>query len=247
MKKKIALGMSGGVDSSLCAHLLIEQGYYVTGVYLECWNQPGCRSDNDRKDALQVALSINIPFEVLDFTKQYQKKVIDDFFEQYKTGCTPNPDVLCNQYIKFGMFYDWAMKNGFDAVATGHYAKITESGSKANSKLLVIPKDKHKDQTYFLYRIKSEQLPYIIFPLANMNKDEVRTEAAKRKLHVAKKKDSVGVCFIGNVNVSKMLKDKLGEKPGDVVDVDGVLIGKHRAYGFTPSDNAVVLRSIKLP
>ncbi len=225
--KKIALGMSGGVDSSLCAHLLVEQGYEVTGVYLECWRAPGCRSEEDRKDALKVALELNIPFKVLDFKDAYKNKVVEYFFEEYENGRTPNPDILCNSEIKFGLFYDWAMENGFDAVATGHYADIQNL-----PKSLTTPKDAHKDQTYFLYRLREDQLDHIIFPLADLNKDEVRDEAQKRNIHVADKKDSVGICFIGDIDVTKFLKERLGEKPGSVVDTKGNIIGTHKGIWF---------------
>lgn len=225
-KKKIALGMSGGVDSSLAAHLLVEAGHEVTGVYLECWRAPGCRTEQDRKDALAVALSLNIPFKVLDFKEAYKSKVVEYFFEEYEAGRTPNPDILCNSEIKFGLFYEWALANGFDAVATGHYATITDTHQ------LAIPKDTHKDQTYFLYRLQKEQLPHIVFPLSNLTKKEVREEAKKRSLAVADKKDSVGICFIGDIDVSKFLKERLGEKPGDVIDTDGNVIGSHRGLWF---------------
>lgn len=228
-RKKIALGMSGGVDSSLCAHLLVEQGYDVTGVYLECWRAPGCRTDADRADALKVALSLGIKFQVLDFKDAYKKKVVDSFLKDYKSGLTPNPDVMCNKEIKFGLFYDWAIKNGFDAVATGHYAKIIESNRRHD---LAIPADQHKDQTYFLCQLQAQQLNHIIFPLANLTKQQVRAEATKRHLHVATKKDSVGICFIGDINVHNFLKDQLGENPGAVVDTKGNVIGKHQGLWF---------------
>ncbi len=261
MKKKVALGMSGGVDSSVCAHLLVEQGYDVTGVYLECWRAPGCRSEEDRADALKVALSLGIPFQVLDFKETYKNEVVEYFFREYEAGHTPNPDVLCNKEIKFGLFYDWAMKQGFDAVATGHYAKIaelsdSEVGTLVNEsetrKYLVIPTDEHKDQTYFLYLLKAEQLEHIIFPLADYTKPEVRVAAEKRGLHVATKKDSVGICFIGDINVHEFLKDRLGENPGEVVDVKGNVIGKHQGlwfytvgqrHGFTVNKKSLVIGS----
>lgn len=224
--KKIALGMSGGVDSSLCAHLLAEQGYEVTGVYLECWRAPGCRTEEDRKDALKVALSLNIPFKVLDFKKEYKDRVVEYFFDEYRQGRTPNPDVACNKEIKFGMFYDWAMENSFDAIATGHYA------GKNLSNHLIIPKDKHKDQTYFMYPITKTQLKHTIFPLQDLTKDEVRKLAKDRKIHVADKKDSVGICFIGDINVHDFLMERLGENPGEVVDRQGRVIGKHNGLWF---------------
>jgi len=227
--KKVALGMSGGVDSSLSAHFLKQQGFEVTGVYLECWRAPGCRTEQDRKDALQVALSLGIPFKVLDFKDTYKAKVVEYFFDEYQKGRTPNPDVLCNKEIKFGLFYNWAMNNGFDYIATGHYAKV---GSSDQQLTLQVPKDAHKDQTYFLYRLKKEQLPHILFPLADLTKKEVRQEAKKRDIHVSDKKDSVGICFIGDINVTSFLKDRLGEKPGEVVDTKGNVIGKHKGIWF---------------
>ena len=228
-RPKVALGMSGGVDSSLCAHLLTEQGYDVTGVYLECWRAPGCRTEEDRKDALKVALSLGLPFQVLDFKQTYRDKVVQYFFDEYKAGRTPNPDVLCNKEIKFGLFYDWAMQHGFEYVATGHYAQISELNGQ---KTLVVPADAHKDQTYFLYLMQPEQLNHTLFPLADLTKDEVRLQATKRHIHVSNKKDSVGICFIGDIDVSKFLEEELGENPGEVVDTHGNVIGSHRGLWF---------------
>jgi tRNA-specific 2-thiouridylase len=229
--KKVALGMSGGVDSSVSAHLLIEAGYEVTGVYLECWRAPGCRTEEDRKDALEVALKLNIPFQVLDFKQTYKDKVVEYFFDEYQKGRTPNPDVMCNKEIKFGLFYDWAMENGFDYVATGHYAQIgTEEGS--GRKFLETSQDEHKDQTYFLYRLRQDQLNHILFPIGHLNKKEVRQEAHKRDLLVADKKDSVGICFIGDIDVHAFLEERLGKNPGDVVDTKGNVIGRHDGLWF---------------
>ncbi len=225
-KKRVALGMSGGVDSSLSAHLLIEQGYEVVGVYLECWRAPGCRTDQDRQDALKVALELGMPFQVLDFKQQYRHQVVEYFFNEYKAGRTPNPDVMCNKEIKFGLFYDWAMTHDFDYVATGHYAKSTEAGE------LLIPKDDWKDQTYFLYLLTQDQLQHTLFPLAKLTKDEVRAEAERRGIHVAEKKDSVGICFIGDIDVREFLRERLGEKPGEVVDHQGNVLGSHQGVWF---------------
>jgi tRNA-uridine 2-sulfurtransferase len=227
--KKVALGMSGGVDSSLCAHLLVEQGYDVTGVFLECWRAPGCRSEADRADALKVALALNIPFEVLDFKQAYHDTVVEYFFSEYQAGRTPNPDVMCNKEIKFGLFYNWAIQNGFDFVATGHYAKII---TKNKRPFLAIPNDHHKDQTYFLYLTTEDQLRHTLFPLQDLTKTQVRAEADKRNLHVAYKKDSVGICFIGDINVHNFLKERLGENPGEVVDTHGNVIGSHKGLWF---------------
>lgn len=228
-KLRVALGMSGGVDSSVVAHLLVEQGYDVTGVFLECWRAPGCRSEEDRKDALKVALNLGIPFQVLDFKDTYKQKVVEYFFEEYQAGRTPNPDVLCNKEIKFGLFYDWAIENGFDFVATGHYAGISSGNT---TKHLTVPKDLHKDQTYFLYLLNQEQLDHILFPLGSYTKTEVRALASEKGLHVADKKDSVGICFIGDIDVHEFLQERLGENPGQVVDKDGTVIGRHTGLWF---------------
>lgn len=224
--KRVALGMSGGVDSSVCAVLLKEQGYEVTGVFMECWRAPGCRAEEDRKDALAVALQLGIPFEVLDFKDAYKQKVVEYFFAEYKVGRTPNPDVMCNKEIKFGLFYDWAMAHGFDAVATGHYAQSHLDGA------LQLSKDQKKDQTYFLYLLTVEQLKHILFPIGHLEKKEVRALAEKYALPVAKKPDSQGICFIGEINVHNFLYERLGENPGVVVNATGEIIGEHKGLWF---------------
>lgn len=226
-KAKVALGMSGGVDSALSAHLLAEQGYDVTGIFLECWRAPGCRVDADRADALAVALDLGIKFQVLDFKDAYKQQVVENFFSEYEAGRTPNPDILCNKEIKFGLFYNWAMENGFDYVATGHYAKIDHELNQ-----LLIPADQHKDQTYFLYRLQKSQLSHILFPLQDFSKQQVRAEAQKRQLKVASKPDSVGICFIGDINVHNFLEERLGTNPGEVVDTSGNKIGHHQGLWF---------------
>ncbi len=234
-KHKVALGMSGGVDSSLAAKLLVDQGYDVTGVYLECWSAPGCRTDQDRKDALQVALSLNIPFTVLDFKDAYRQRVVEYFFQEYQAGRTPNPDVMCNKEIKFGLFYEWAMDNGFDAIATGHYAQvgIIENKNTTKSALsLISSQDSWKDQTYFLYRLTDEQLAHTLFPIGHLSKKEVRQMATNAHLAVAHKKDSVGICFIGDINVHEFLRERLGENPGQVIDRKGRVIGEHKGLWF---------------
>ena len=222
--------MSGGVDSSLAAHLLVEQGYDVTGVYLECWRAPGCRTEEDRKDALQVALKLGIPFQVLDFKQAYRDRVVENFFAEYAAGRTPNPDVMCNKEIKFGLFYDWAMSKGFDFVATGHYAQRRQD--EAGEWQLCTAADEHKDQSYFLYLLSADQLAHTLFPIGHLTKPVVRNEATKRQIHTATKKDSVGICFIGDINVHAFLRERLGENPGPVVDVHGTVIGEHRGLWF---------------
>lgn len=228
---KVAVGLSGGVDSSLSAHLLVQAGHDVTGVYLECWKAPGCRAEEDRKDALAVALQLGIPFRTLDFKEAYRERVVEIFFEDYKRGLTPNPDVWCNTEIKFGLFYDWAMQQGFEAIATGHYARV-EGGETPESFHLMRSVDEKKDQTYFLYRTDQDQLSHILFPIGHLTKSQVREEAKARNIVVASKADSQGICFIGDIDVRQFLKDRFGENPGDVLDVDGNVIGSHKGHWF---------------
>ncbi len=253
--KRIALGMSGGVDSSVSAVLLKDAGYDVTGVFLECWRAPGCRAEEDRKDALAIALKLGIPFQVLDFKEAYREKVVEYFFETYKGGRTPNPDVLCNKEVKFGLFYDWAMEHCFDAVATGHYAQIEsrksdfgvpayrtgrldsrKRGPAARDQNQIFhlsrSRDEWKDQTYFLYRLRRDQLEHVLFPIGHLLKSEVRSLATRYSLLTADKPDSQGICFIGEINVHNFLKERLGENPGDVVDTSGNLIGRHKGLWF---------------
>ncbi|MBD3250719.1 MAG: tRNA 2-thiouridine(34) synthase MnmA, partial [Candidatus Pacebacteria bacterium] len=232
--QRVALGLSGGVDSALAAHLLQKQEHNVTAVYLECWNQPGCRAEQDRQDALKVALQLDIPFKVLDFKQEYQNQVMVYFVKEYQAGRTPNPDVLCNQVVKFGLFYDWAKKEGFDAIATGHYAQIGPCSLKNQSlePALLSAVDLHKDQTYFLHQIKQKQLKHVLFPIGHLTKKQVRQKAKQLELPVWDKKDSVGICFVGEINVAQFLKKKLGENPGEVVDENGNVVGEHKGLWF---------------
>jgi tRNA-specific 2-thiouridylase len=244
--KSIAVGLSGGVDSAVAAYLLKQAGYSVTAVYLECWNMPGCRAEQDRQDALKVALQLDMPFKVLDFKDEYRDKVMSYFVAEYQAGRTPNPDVLCNQVIKFGMFYDWAMEQGFDYIATGHYAQIGRD--EQNKPLLLTSRDLHKDQTYFLHQVNQEQLEHILFPIGHLFKKEVRQLAHKIKLPIADKKDSVGICFVGEINLRDFLQEKLGKKPGKVVTPNGKIVGQHdglwfytigQRKGFEPNTKAI--------
>lgn len=222
---RVALGLSGGVDSAVSAKLLLDAGHTVEAVYIECWNEPGCRAETDRQDALKVALQLNLPFQVLDFKQAYKAKVMQYFLSEYQAGRTPNPDVLCNREIKFGLFYDWAINHGFDAIATGHYAQILEGK-------LHIAADEHKDQTYFLHQIKTAQLQRVLFPLGGLTKPEVRQLALDWKLPVAQKTDSVGICFVGEINVPAFLKANLGVNPGPIVNPQGEMIGEHQGLWF---------------
>ena len=228
--KKVAVGLSGGVDSAVCLLLLKEQGYEVVGVHMQCWdyNEEGCTGEKDKADAVALCSQLDVPFKFLDFQKEYQEKVIQNFYDEYEGGRTPNPDVLCNKEIKFGLFYNWAMKEGFDFIATGHYAKVV----KEDNFYLKIPKDRVKDQTYFLYRIEGEKLSHILFPLGDMLKDEVREIAFQNNLKVFGKPESMGICFIGKVNIKDFLKRRLSEKPGVVINANGDVIGKHRGIPF---------------
>lgn len=239
-KQKVVIGLSGGVDSSVAAALLIQQGYEVEGVYLECYNEPGCRTDQDKADALKVAIQLGIPFQVLDFRKEYREKVVEYFYREYAAGRTPNPDVMCNREIKFGIFYDWAQrppqgKPRYDFVATGHYARIRKT--KDGSLFLQRARDESKDQSYFLWQIPLDHLPHILFPLGNMLKIDVREKAKELGLLTASKPDSMGICFIGEVDVSKLLRERLGENPGEVVmyPTGSDLVGKmgtHKGLWF---------------
>lgn len=223
---KIAVGMSGGVDSSLAAALLVEKGYSVTGVFMECWKEPGCRMNEDRKDALRVALKLKIPFKVLDFRKEYKKRVIDEFYKEYKKGRTPNPDVWCNKEIKFGILLDWVKENGFDFLATGHFARL-EKGKLLQSV------DKKKDQTYFLAMVSQKQLKRVMFPVGEMTKAEIRKEAKKRGISVWNKKDSTGICLVGHdYSFEDFLKREIKEHRGEVVDMKGRVVGEHKGVEF---------------
>ncbi len=227
MNKKVFIGMSGGVDSSVSAAILKEQGYDVTGVFIKVW-QPDfveCTWKEDRLDAMRVASVLDIPFVTLDLEKEYKEGVIDYMISEYKRGRTPNPDVMCNREVKFGAFYSWAKGQGADYVATGHYAK--HSGVS-----LVKSIDENKDQTYFLWTLSKEILPSVLFPVGEMEKSEVRVLAEKYKLPVASKKDSQGLCFVGTIDVKTLLKQYIDEKDGDVLNEKSEVIGKHSGCMF---------------
>lgn len=240
LSKKVYIGMSGGVDSSVSAALLKRAGYDVTGVFIKVW-QPDwleCNWREDRRDAMRVAAHLGIPFVTHDLEKEYKKDVVDYMIDEYKAGRTPNPDVMCNKSVKFGAFYDWAIANGADYVATGHYAQIMnrvecrkvegegENGS-AKDLNLVVSADENKDQSYFLWTLRTEQLSKVLFPIGDMTKPEVRELARKFKLPTAEKKDSQGLCFIGKVDMKEFLSHYIETKQGDVLDENGKGIGTH--------------------
>lgn len=226
-KKKVYVGMSGGVDSSVSAALLLEQGYDVTGVFIKVW-QPDfieCTWKEDRLDAMRVASQLGIPFVTLDLEKEYKQGVIDYMIEEYRIGRTPNPDVMCNREVKFGAFWKWAKQQGVDYIATGHYA-LTDNTH------LLLPKDIHKDQTYFLWTLTKDDLEHVLFPIGHMEKDDVRKEAEKRNLYTSTKKDSQGLCFIGTIDLKTLLKEYIKEEAGDVIDEAGAVIGSHTGVMF---------------
>ncbi len=223
-KKKVYVGLSGGVDSSVTAALLVEQGYDVTGVYMKNWSKdlPGfpCPWKEDYQDAKRVAVKLGVPFEMFDFEKEYFEKVVQYMLDGFKSGITPNPDIMCNQEIKFKLFYDLAREKGADYIATGHYAN-TKDGK------LLKAVDDNKDQTYFLYRVSKESLEHTIFPLGNMTKPQVREEAKQRELITANKKESMGICFVGKVGIREFLSQYIDTLPGPIIDQEGKEVGQH--------------------
>jgi tRNA-specific 2-thiouridylase len=227
--KTIYVGLSGGVDSSVSAALLSEQGYRVIGVYMKNWTQdlPGmpCPWKEDFQDAKRVAVQLGIDFKVYDFEKQYRKKVVEYMIDGFKAGFTPNPDIMCNQEIKFKLFLDAALEDRADLIATGHYAK-TKAGH------LYMAKDTNKDQTYFLHRVKKEALQKTIFPLGDYIKPQVRELAKKFNLVTADKKESMGICFVGKVGIKDFLRQYVEEQPGAIVDRTGKKIGMHNGAIF---------------
>ena len=216
--------MSGGVDSSVTASLLKQAGYDVVGVYMKNWSRslPGfkCPWREDYQDAKRIAVQLGIPFEMFDFEKEYQQKVVEYMIDEYKLGRTPNPDIMCNQEIKFKLFLETALDKGTDYVATGHYA-LTDHGR------LYRPKDKTKDQTYFLYRVESSALAKTLFPLGNLLKTEVRKIAKQKKLVTADKKESMGICFIGQVGIKEFLSQYVTQEIGQIIDTSGKVVGEH--------------------
>jgi tRNA-specific 2-thiouridylase len=225
MAIKVYVGMSGGVDSSVTATLLQKQGYDVTGVYMKNWTQdlPGmkCPWADDLADAKRVAVQLGIPFKVFDFQKEYKQKVVDYMIAEYKAGRTPNPDIMCNQEVKFKVFLEAALEDGADMIATGHYA-ATKDGQ------LLVAADTAKDQTYFLYRVTEDALKKTLFPLGEMTKPEVRQKAEEFGLATAAKKDSQGICFVGKVGIKEFLQQYVEPNPGSIIDKPtGKVIGEH--------------------
>ena len=227
-KHKVFVGLSGGVDSSVAACLLKKQGYDVIGIHLRCWNKDGCNIA-DAEDARRVAEVLDIPFYVLNLEEDYKRSVVDYMINGYADGFTPNPDVMCNKEIKFGLFLKKALELGADYIATGHYAKL---GKRGKEFVIEVAKDKNKDQSYFLWTLTQEQLKYCLFPIGDYLKSEVRSIATKAKLPTAKKKDSQGLCFIGKVSMRDFLGEYLPVKKGKVLSVSGEVLGEHEGNYF---------------
>ena len=230
MTKTVYVGMSGGVDSSVSALLLKEQGYKVIGIYMKNWSKdlPGmkCPWAEDLADAKRVAVRLGIDFEVWDFEDAYREKVVDYMLEEFRKGNTPNPDIMCNQEIKFKLFYEKAIERGADFIATGHYARIID-GKLARAV------DENKDQTYFLYRISEEALAHTIFPIGDMLKPDVKKLAKENNLHNAYKKESMGVCFVGEVGMKDFLKEYINIKPGEIREIESKkVLGYHEGAVF---------------
>jgi len=229
-KKRIIIGLSGGVDSSVAAYLCKKEGYDVVGLFMNNWEESNggeCNAANDWEDARAVAAKLDIPCYSVNFAEAYFDRVFKYFLAEYKAGRTPNPDVLCNREIKFGPFLEEAKRLGAELVATGHYAgKAIHNDGQSNFALLKAA-DNTKDQTYFLNQLRQDQLEYAYFPLAKIKKDEVRRIAGKLGLVTAKKKDSTGICFIGERKFKKFLSEFLPAQPGLIVDTAGKEIGRH--------------------
>lgn len=283
-KKRVLMALSGGIDSAVSAWKLIQAGYEVEAAFMKNYSATkGLKYDEcpwlqDRQDALRVAAFLGIPMHTVNYEKEYEKNVLNYFFQEYKAGRTPNPDVMCNKEIKFKMLYNWAMKNGFDYVATGHYAQVeqvggaSEKSKKATRKAapvdnffhksvgkwsslkmvasnkvgavaedpsegtdfrLVRSADDFKDQTYFIYNIRTPQLPHVLFPIGGMKKDAVKKLAKKIGLPNADKKESMGLCFVGKIRLKEFLDQKLKPKPGKIVVAGtGKVIGEHQGLAY---------------
>ncbi len=229
--KKVFVGVSGGVDSSVSLALLKKAGYDVTGVFLKVWYPDfmPCNWKEERLSAMRVCATINVPFITLDCEREYKQEVVDYMIREYREGRVPNPDIFCNKYVKFGVFLDKAKELGADYIATGHYAQNIE---KNGVFYLTESVDKEKDQSYFLYTLNQEQLKHTLFPVGGLIKPEVRRLAQEFGLPTATKKDSQGLCFMGNIDIKEFLNHYIEVKKGDVLNTEGKVIGFHEGSQF---------------
>jgi len=224
--KKVFVGVSGGVDSSVAAIILKKQGYDVTGVFIKVW-QPDfieCNWKDEMRDAMRICAKLEIPFLMCDLEKEYKEGVVDYMVNEYKIGRTPNPDVMCNKEVKFKAFLNFALEKGADFIATGHYAQNIE---KNNEFYLSESKDNEKDQTYFIWNLNQEILEKVLFPIGHLEKKEVRKIARKNKLLTSNKKDSQGLCFIGHIDMKDFLKRFIKTTKGNVLNEEGEIVGHH--------------------
>ncbi|QSZ27816.1 tRNA 2-thiouridine(34) synthase MnmA [Aceticella autotrophica] len=230
---KVVVGMSGGVDSSVAALLLKQQGYDVVGIFMKNWNEKDesgyCTAAEDFEDVVRVAGQIGIPYYSINFTQEYWDRVFTYFLNEYENGRTPNPDVMCNKEIKFKAFLEFAMKIGADYIATGHYARVEYADGEYR---MLKGRDPKKDQTYFLCELGQHQLSKTIFPVGHMCKEEVREIARKAGLKTANKKDSTGICFIGERKFKKFLSNYLPAKPGVIKSITGEVLGRHQGLMY---------------
>ena len=235
-RKKVVIGLSGGVDSSVSAALLKQQGYDVIGLFMKNWEDDDddayCSTRQDWIDAVSVADVLGIDIEAVNFAAEYKDRVFAEFLREYQAGRTPNPDVLCNAEIKFKAFLDHAMRLGADLIATGHYARVRESATAPGSFELLKALDHSKDQSYFLHRLNQTQLSKTLFPLGEIHKTEVRRIAEQLGLPNAKKKDSTGICFIGERPFREFLNRYLSYQPGPMKTADGEIVGEHVGLSF---------------
>jgi len=246
---RVVVGLSGGVDSSVAAFLLQKEGHEVIGVFMKNWHDTDftisdeCPWEEDSKDALLVADKLGIPFHTIDLSKEYYDRIVSYMFEEYKSGRTPNPDVLCNREIKFDTFLKHALKLGADFVATGHYCRKRKTERRYQ---LLAGKDDNKDQSYFLCQVNQDQLKKVLFPIGELEKSEVRRIAKEQELITAEKRDSQGLCFIGKVKLPDFLKQKLKEKQGNVVEISrdwkgySTEVGPTDEYVYNESDGKVI-------